>query len=83
MGQARSVLHVDLYFWIGEQVFLEPANVKVAEYRNHELMTARRGESALHAAKPTRRDCAGDLVAVEAQDGRRLALIFVMLTGKH
>jgi len=57
--------------------------VKVAEYRNHELMTARRRESALHAAKPTRRHCAGDLVIVEAQDGRRLALTFVILTGKH
>ena len=78
MGQAHGVLHVDLYFWIGEQVFLEPANVKVAEYRNHGPMIARRGESALHAAKPTRRDCAGDLVSVEAQDGRRLPL-----AGRH
>jgi hypothetical protein len=83
MGQARSVLHVDLYFWIGEQVFLEPANVKVAEYRNLGLMIARRDKSALRAAKPTRRDRAGDLVVVEAQDGGGLALIFVMLTGKH
>ena len=57
--------------------------MKVAEYRNHELMTARRRESALHAAKPTRRHRAGDLLVVEAQDGRRLALTFVILTGKH
>ena len=78
MNQARNMLHVDLYFCIRGQVFLGPAKVKVAEYCNHELMIVRRGESALHAAKPTRRDRAGDLVVVEAQDDRRLPW-----TGKH
>ena len=62
---------------------MEPANVKVAEYCNHELMIAQWGESPPQAAKPTRRHRAGDLVVVEAQDGRGLPLTFVMLTGKH
>ena len=57
---------------------MEPANVKVAEYCNHESMIAQWGESPPQAAKPTRRDRAGDLVEVKAQDGRRLPL-----TGKH
>jgi hypothetical protein len=62
---------------------LEPANVKVAEYCNHELMIAQWGKSPPQAAKPTRRHRARDLVVVEAQGGRGVSLTFVMLTGKH
>ena len=83
MNQARSMLHVDLYFWIREQVFLEPAKVKVAEYCNHELMSAQWREFPPQAAKPTRSHRAGDLAVVEVQDGGGLPLTFVMLTGKH